>query len=225
MIRYGACVGSWDRIARYVEPRIEGREFIGLSGQPSLAVAYNRILDMYARSHDGPVVLLHDDLEITDPAFEAKVEQAIADHPGAALIGVCGGTDESSLAWWNGPTVGHQATDAMILDFGVRTGEVAVLEGSVLVFTPWAVQYLRYDTSFPGFHSADEVCLNARAAGRTLVVADIDTHHHTPMGFRTAAGEAAWAAGDAIYRRKLARWRSEAAEPPSPRPHHLETPA
>lgn len=210
-LRYGACVGSWDRVARWIAPRVEGREFIGLSGQPSLVVAHNRILDTYAADHDGPVVLLHDDLEITDPGFEAKVA-AVLDAPGnadVALVGVCGGASPESLAWWNGPTIGRQRTEARMLDFGRRAGDVAVLEGSVLAFSPWAVRHLRYDLDYPGFHSADTVCLAVRQAGKRLVVADIDTFHHTPMGFRTAAGETAWNAGDAIYRRKLAAWRGD----------------
>lgn len=200
-LRYGACVGSWDRVTRWIEPRIGGREFIGLSGQRSLAHACNRILDTHAADHDGPVVLLHDDLEITDPDFEAKALDAL-DEPDVALVGVCGGTSPDSLAWWNGPTVGHQLTAARMLDFGRRTGDVAVLEGSLLVFSPWAVRHLRYDLEYPGFHSADTVCLPARQAGMRLVVADIDTFHHTPMGFRTQAGADAWAHGEAIYQRK-----------------------
>lgn len=203
-LRYGACVGSWDRIARWVAPQVEGREFIGLDRQPSLAFAYNAILDAYAFGHDSsdePVVLLHDDLEIIDADFEAKALAAL-DGADVALVGVCGGTSDASLAWWNGPTIGHQRTDTAMLDFGQRTGEVAVLEGSLLVFSPWAVRHLRYDERYPGFHSADEVCLTARQAGKRLVVADIDTHHHTPMGFRSQAGADAWAAGEALYQQK-----------------------
>lgn len=212
VFRYGACVGSWDRVARWLAPATAGCEFVGLAGQPSLAVAYNRILDHYAADHDGPVVLLHDDVEIVDPAFEAKAFTVLADRPDVALVGVAGGVSEDSLAWWNGPTVGHQRTDAMMLDFGQREGDVAVLEGSVLVFSPWAVRNLRYDLRYQGFHSADEVSLTARQAGKRLYVADIDTHHHTPMGFRTPAGEAAWTAGDALYREKLAAWRQTTLE-------------
>lgn len=207
-LRYGACVGSWDRIARWVAPAAGGREFVGLAGQPTLAVAYNRLLDLFAADHDGPVVLLHDDLEISDPAFETKVLQVLAEQPDVALVGVAGGVDEDAgLAWWEGPACGHQATDAMMIDFGRRAGEVAVLEGSVLAFSPWAVRNLRYDTSYQGFYSADTVALGARRAGKRLWVADIDTHHHTPMGFRTPASAAAWAAGAALYREQLAAWR------------------
>ncbi len=210
VFRYGACVGSWDRINRWVAPAAGDAEFIGLAGQPSLATAYNRILDLFAADHDGPVVLLHDDLQIVDPQFEAKAFEVLAEQPDVALVGVAGGVaEDAGLAWWEGPTIGHQATDAMTLDFGQRTGEVAVLEGSVLVFSPWAVRHLRYDTAYQGFYSADTVALAARRAGKSLWVADIDTHHHTPMGFRTPASAAAWAAGAARYREHVAAWRQE----------------
>lgn len=182
-----------------------------MAGQPSLAVAYNRILDQYAADHDGPVVLLHDDLEIVDPDFEAKAFAVLADQPDVALVGVAGGVNEDSLAWWEGPTIGHQRTDAMMLDFGRREGDVSVLEGSILVFSPWAVRHLRYDTAYQGFYSADTVALAARRAGKRLWVADIDTHHHTPMGFRTPESAAAWHAGAALYREQLAAWRNGTA--------------
>ena len=200
-LRYGACVGSWDRVTRWVTPQVQDREFLGLSGQRSLSHAYNRILHTYAADHAGPVVLLHDDLQVVDPDVEAKILEAL-DGPDVALVGVCGGTSDASLAWWNGPTIGHQRTDARMLDFGARTGEAAILEGSFLAFSPWAVQYLRYDERFPGFHSADEVCLTARRAGKRLIVADIDTHHHTQLGFKSQASLEAWAAGEAIYQQK-----------------------
>lgn len=215
-LRYGSCVGSLTRARDYIETVLDAmevndghsREFIGLSGQPSLAVAYNRILSHYAAQDTrGAVVLLHDDLEITDPDFEAKVEHAMTAHPDAGLIGVCGGLSGDSLAWWNGPSIGHQYTDAGLLDFGQRTGLAGVLEGSVLVFTPWALRNLRYDERYPGFHSADTVCLDARQAGRTLVVADIDTHHHTYPGRQSERGARDWAAGEALYQQKRSATR------------------
>lgn len=218
--RYGACVGSWANVARHIEPHLtveyardgHRREFVGLSGQPSLPVAHNRILDHYADEAfgddviDGPVVLLHDDLEITDPHFEAKAAEALA--TGAAIVGVAGSASEESLAWWEYSPIGHQRTDAGPLDFGQRTGEVAVLEGSILVLSPWAVKALRYDESFPGYHNADEICWAARQRGGKLLVADIDTHHHTPMGWRSEAGRASWYAGEALYRMRLATSRA-----------------
>jgi len=201
VIRYGACVGSWERIARWVAPRVEGREFVGLDNQSSIAVAYNTILDGYAAGGDGPVVLLHDDLEIVDPDAEAKLLEALA-GPNVALVGVCGGTSDASLAWWNGPTVGHQQINGRMLDFGPRTGDVAILEGSILAFSPWAVRHVRFDERFPGFHSYDEVCMTAWAAGRRNVVADIDTFHHVDLGFKSQASAEAWAHGEHMFQQK-----------------------
>ena len=205
-LRYGACVGSWDRLARWVLPRVgdHEREFLGLSGQTSIAVAYNTILDAYAARHDGPVVLLHDDLEIIDPDFEEKVAAVLAnpDTDRIGLVGVCGGTRDTTLAWWNGPTVGHQRIDGRVLDFGPQAGDVAIIEGSIMIFPSWAVRNLRFDTRYPGFHSYDEICLSALAAGRRVVVADIDTYHHVSLGFKSEASAQAWAHGEALFQQK-----------------------
>ncbi len=211
--RYGACVGSWDRVEQWITPALQragGREFIGLDRQPGLALAYNALLDRFAADGDGPVILLHDDLEILDVADAEAKANAVFDGLGGdsvAIVGVCGGVSDVSLAWWAGPTLGHQyVNDAdggrMLLDFGDRTGDAGVLEGSFLAFSPWAVRNLRYDVRYPGFHCADEVCLTARQAGKRLVVADIDTHHHTQLGFKSEAAAANWATGEALYQQK-----------------------
>lgn len=205
--RYGVCVGSWDRLARWVLPRVGDRQIIGLYRQTSIAVAYNAILDAYAAQGDDPVVLLHDDLEILDPDAETKFLAAM--EPDVGLVGVCGGGDGSTLAWWNGATVGHQQINGRMLDFGPRTGDVVILEGSILAFTPWAVRHLRFDVGYPGFHSYDEICMTARAAGRRVVVADVDTYHHVHLGFKSEASAELWAAGEARFQ---AKWASAARE-------------
>lgn len=201
MIAYGTCVGSWDKLSRNVIPRIGDRPLLGLSGQTQLTVAYNAILDAYRGRGLDAVVLLHDDLEITDPGAEDTFLVALAD-PDVALVGVCGGRGDKSLAWWNSETVGHQMTDSGLLDFGTRTGDVAFIEGSIMVFSPWAVEHLRFDESYPGFLGYDDVCLTARGAGKRVTVVDVDTHHHTTVGFKSPAIAAAWDVAEAIFQAK-----------------------
>lgn len=201
VIAYGSCVGSWGRLHANVVPRIGDRPLLALSGQTSIAVAYNTILDAFAGQGFDAVVLLHDDLEITDPDAEAKFLTALAE-PGVGLVGVAGGGASHGLAWWDANPVGHQLTDVGLIDFGRRSGDVIVLEGSVLVFGPEAVKTLRFDTTFPGFHSYDEISMQACAAGMRCVVADVDTHHHTRMGFKSQASHDQWAAGDRAFREK-----------------------
>lgn len=197
MIGYGVCVGSWTKLTSYVTPRIGDRPLITLTGQTSIAAAYNRILDL-AGGLDA-LILLHDDLEITDPAGETKLVQAL--QPGVGLVGVAGGSGAHGLAWWNHQPVGHQTTDVMFIDFGARAGEVELLEGSLLVFSAQAIRSLRFDPR-PGFHGYDEIAAQARAGGMRVVVADVDTHHHTAMGFKTEQSHADWLAADEWYREK-----------------------
>ena len=208
-VGYGVCVGSWDRFSQYVMPNIDrlgGRPLIALYGQTSIAEAYNTILNAYQGKGFDLIVLQHDDLEITDPDAEAKLLAAAAAGPDVAIVGVCGGGDGSTLAWWNGSTVGHQQINGRMLDFGPRTGDVAIAEGSIMAFTPLAVESLRFDTRYPGFHSYDEVCMAAtRILGGRVVVADVDTFHHVDLGFKSEASAEQWAAGDALFRKKWAQ--------------------
>lgn len=206
-LAYGVCVGSWDRFNRYVVPKTEGREVIGISGQTSIAVAYNRILG--ALGEDGipygpfhGLILQHDDLEILDPGkAECAILTALAE-PDIALVGVAGGDARSGLAWWNIDPVGHQLTDSMNIDFGRRTGDVTLLEGSLLAFSPWAMENLQFDENMPGFHGYDEIAMQAVKRGKRVVVVDIDTHHHSTLGFDSLDSHAEWHRADEYFRKK-----------------------
>lgn len=201
VIGYGCCVGDWYRFARNVAQRINpARTILAISGQRSIAVAYNTILDAFAARDVDAVILLHDDLEITDPDAEAKFLAEMED-PAVMLVGVAGGDGQHGLAWWNHSPVGHQQTDAMNIDFGPRRGDVTLLEGSILAFSPAALRAVRFDPQFPGFHGYDEIGMQAAQLGR-VVVADVDSHHHSAMGFKTAASHEDWLGSDRLYRGK-----------------------
>lgn len=201
-IGYGSCVGSWEKFGRNVASRTGGRPMVALSGQPSISVAYNLILDAYKGRGMDAVILLHDDLELTDPDAEAKFLDALTD-PDIALVGVCGGKGDQTLHWWESEKVGHQMTDSGLLDFGPRTGDVAIIEGSAMVFSPWAVDNLRFDERYPGFSAGyDDICLHARAAGKRVTVVDVDTHHHSTVGWKSPQAEAAFAAAEQQFRAK-----------------------
>lgn len=201
VIGYGTCVGSWDKLRRNVIPRVGNRPLMALSGQTQLTVAYNTVLDAYRGRELDAVVLLHDDLELVDPNAEEKILKALAE-PGVAIVGVCGGKGDQTLAWWESETVGRQMTDSGMLDFGERIGDVAFVEGSLMAFSPWAVENLRFDPQYPGFLGYDDVCLAALAADKRVVVADVDTHHHTTIGFKSEAIAAAWDVAETIFQRK-----------------------
>lgn len=203
-IAYGVCVGRWDRFSSYVKPRVGSRPLTVLSGQPSITVAYNRILDSHTNSDVDALVLLHEDLELIDPATEDKITAAL-ETPNVAFIGVAGGRGgPPSLAWWESPKrFGHQFTDSGPLELGPRSGDVELLEGSFLVFSRWAIDHLRYDERLTGFHCCDEIVIGARRHGMRAVVTDIDTHHHTAVGvFKSPAAQAEWYTNETLYRER-----------------------
>lgn len=200
MIAYGAAVGDWYRFASNMAQRAHGQLVMALYGQPSMAVAVNTILDAHkGKGHDA-LVLVHDDLEITDPLFEHKVLSALMGQD-VALVGVAGGGPQ--LRWWEHDPIGHQMTDSGMVDFGRRTGDVDMLEGSVIAFSPWAVEHLRVDERYTDFRSGwDDVCLHAKQAGRRCVVVDADTHHHSTLGWKSRDVEARFVESERIFAEK-----------------------
>ncbi len=201
-IIYGCCESSRVKVDQWVLPYVDEREreYYGLRGRTSIAAAYNEILDFYSEGQVDALILLHDDLEIIDPDAEAKFMAAL--EPDVWLVGVAGGGGTNGLAWWSVDPIGHQRTDAQNIDFGRRTGDVDLLEGSILVFSPEAIQRLRFDEEYPGFHGYDEIAAQAHNHGKRVVVADVDTHHHNSMGFKSAASAEEWLAADRRYREK-----------------------
>lgn len=207
-IAYGVCVGRWDRFHAYVEPRVHGRPLTVQYGQPSISVAYNRILDQFNGDEKTPdaLILIHEDLELIDSDTEVKVLHALED-PDVLFVGVAGGRGVHSLAWWEAPErFGYQLTDSGPLHLGPRHGEVDSLEGSFLAFSPWAIANLRYDERLTGFHCCDSIVISAKHLGKKAVVADIDTHHHTQVGvFKSLEAQREWFANDALYRKMWIR--------------------
>lgn len=202
-VAYGVCVGSWDKASRFVLPWLEGapRSLYTLDNQTSITEAYNEILAAYRHSKLDALILLHDDLEILDPFAEQKFLKVL-DEPDVALAGVAGGSGRNGLAWWNQNPIGHQRTNIMNIDFGTRTGDVDLLEGSLLVLSSWAIRNLRFDARFTGFHGYDEIGMQARHQQKRCVVVDVDTHHHSDMGFKSEASYGEWLTADRLYREK-----------------------
>jgi hypothetical protein len=231
MIAYGCCVGWWHEFRKYVVPWLgpaaiyddvpqPQRPCMTLSGQDSIARAYNTIMD-WALDIEGldALVLLHSDLEIIDDDAEAWILEALAE-PDVAIVGVAGGGGQRGTCWWECDPIGHQQIDTMLIDFAsdsdrvcsgpaertrprARAGDVDVLEGSLLAFNPAALRVLTFDEAMPGFHGYDEICLQARARGLRNVVVDLDTHHHTRGGFKGAQSSADWQAANA---RSIQKW-------------------
>ena len=163
----------------------------------SLFRNYNLILDKVASRRVDDVealVLIHQDAEIADPEFTTKVRAALAD-PEVAIVGCAGAVDVRSIAWWEGSITWASFTHRYdelgggeIPAFSWMTekmppfaqlGEVDSIDGFVMALSPWAMQNLRFDESLGKIHGYDfDACMQARAAGKKVVTADLQVVHH-----------------------------------------------
>lgn len=147
------------------------------------------------------LVLLHPDLEILDPMFEAKVRAAFARGSDVGIVGLIGAAGVWSQRWWEGTggivgAVHHKVTDKPPGVYGVkRSGEVDVVDGCLMAFSPeWVRTRLADTVTFgPGsWHGhSDSECLSARAAGKRVLVIDSEARHHTTPG-AYAGGKESW---------------------------------
>lgn len=206
MIGFASCIASREVFVRRALPGLrEAAEpdspIAELSTSDSLFAAYNEALDHFAGAEDlEALVLLHDDAELLRDDFCARVRDALSD-PAVAVVGAVGARGVRSLAWWEGELSGAVTETRGRVDHGFARPDVDALDGLLLVLSPWAVRRLRFDaTTFTGFHGYDvDLCFQARAAGRTVRVADLPVLHHTKGGL---GDEAAWHRADAAFRAK-----------------------
>lgn len=181
--------------------KTNGREIF--SGYASLLAHASLVFGDSNRTDDA-LVLLHDDLELRDTSFSAKVASLMSD-PGIGVAGLIGSTGEASLAWWEGARRGRVFDDAYGLhdfggfDFG---SSVDSLDGMFLIVSPWVCRRLRLaNLGYDGFHGyADELCRQARKLGKRAVVADITAHHHSKGGY--AGGVETWDAANENFRKR-----------------------
>ena len=200
MIVFGTAVTdpeTYDRCAAPGIQRASEPDSVVLAHQTagSLFRNYNLLLDL-AAEHDGleALVLVHQDAELDDLDFAAKIRDALRD-PDAAIIGCVGAVGVRSIAWWQGAVTwagvthryeeyGGGDTEAAGWDPGklpsyAHTGEVDSIDGVVMVLSPWAVRELRFDESLGNLHGYDfDICMQARAAGKKVVTADFHVIHH-----------------------------------------------
>jgi hypothetical protein len=187
---YERCAGPGIRLA--AEP---DSELIVDAAAGSVARSYNLILDRAGQHGDlEGVVLVHQDAEIVDHELCSKLRQAFAD-PEVAVVGCVGAVGAQTIAWWEGSATWEQfvrsypeleGIDVPALSWNGEAlpphaplGEVDTLDGFLLALSPWAVRNLRFDECLDAFHGYDfDICLQARAAGRKVLAADIRAKHH-----------------------------------------------
>ena len=200
MIVFASSITEPELYARYAEPGFRlaaepDSEVYAFAAAGSIFRSYNLILEKAAARDDlEALVLVHQDAEIVDPDFCAKVRRSLAD-PDVGVVGCVGAIGVRSIAWWEGSVTWasfiHRyeelgggeipafAWNGDELPAYARTGEVDTVDGFVMVLSPWTVRNLRFDESLGVLHGYDfDFCLQVRAAGRKVVTEDLKTIHN-----------------------------------------------
>ena len=200
MIAFGCSITAPDVYTRCAKQGIErvaepDSEVIANAAAGSLARSYNLIKKTVADREDlEALVLVHQDAEIVDPDFCARIRPVLED-PEVGVVGCVGAIDVRSIAWWEA-SVTWASFAHRYQEFGggdvesvtwrkeplapyARTGEVDSLDGFVLVLSPWAVRNIDFDESLSQIHGYDfDFCLQVRHAGRKVATADFNVIHH-----------------------------------------------
>ncbi len=196
MIAFGASISGAEAYRRYAEPGVRlaaepDSEVFAFAAIEPVARTYNLILDAAAKRDDlEALVLVHPHTEIVDPGLSEKIRRELAD-PVAGVVGCAGATDVKSIAWWEGRVVSAPVVQRYV-EFGGGEmpayswterarppADVETVDGQLLVLAPWVVRNLRFDESLIYSHGFDlDFCMQVRAAGRKVTVADIRVIHH-----------------------------------------------
>jgi hypothetical protein len=203
MIAFGCSITMPEIYDRHAGPGIRlsaeaDSEVFAHAAAGPVARSYNLMLEKAAVLDDlEALVLVHQDAEIVDRDFCAKLRRALED-PDVGLVGCVGATGVHSIAWWEGSVTWDAfircyaavpadkmpalSWNGLELPPGAPAGEVDALDGFMLALSPWAVRNLRFDESLSVAHGFDfDFCLQVRAAGRKVVVADLNVLHHHPL--------------------------------------------
>lgn len=183
-------------------------------GYDSIQEPYNEML-AEAAGHDDleAVVLLHQDVAIEDERFLGKVRALLAASEDVAVIGSAGALGAGGLAWWEGACRGRAESPAMIPGgsfetYSLGNHEVDSVDGLMMVFSAWAARELRFDRRLAPLDGYDaDICLQARARGRRVVVGDFRVWHYAPKDF---LDHRRWVRAAAILQRK---WALDDSEP------------
>lgn len=199
MIVFGCSVGEPEPYVRYAEPGIKlaaepDSDVIALAATDTISRSYNLLLDTALRCEGlEALVLVHPHAEIADPELCGKIRQALSD-PEVAVVGCVGSTGGPSIAWWEGAVTRGSVTHAYYEHGGGRVpgfdwtaaakppALVDAVDGFLLALSPWAVRNVRFDERLVFGHGFDvDYCLQVRAEGRRVMVADLDVIQHRSL--------------------------------------------
>lgn len=206
MIAFGCAVTKPEVYLRNAEVGIRlaaepDSQINALASQGSIFHNYNLLMD-WAAELDGleALVLVHQDSELVEADFGARIRAALED-PAVGAVGCVGAIGVRSIAWWEGSVAqasfvhrfeehGGGDLPAFSWDWSqappyARVGDVETLDGFVLAISPWAVRNIRFDEELGQFHGYDfDFCLQLRSAGRKVVTADFRAiHNHSLVPF------------------------------------------
>lgn len=204
---YGICVGATSKVDQFALPSLRSIDpaapVIRRENQTSIHRAYNSIIDEARAIGALGLILLHDDVEIRNPAAPDILRTLLSD-PSVGVVGAVGARNVHSMEWWWYDCYGHVEERDFVVDFSRSTVDVDVVDGVVLCLSAAALENLRFDESYPAFHGYDfHICSQAKALGMRVVVTDLDVYHDSyPHGKITDAR--AHALADRTWRR---RWR------------------
>ncbi len=200
MIAFGSAITKPDvyrdnarvGIDRAAEP---DSEVYALPSEGSIFHNYNLLMERAAAREDlEALVLVHQDAELVDEDFCARIREVLRD-PEVGVVGCVGAVGVRSIAWWEGSVAQasfvhrfeeHGGGDLPSFSWDwdqappyARVGEVDTIDGFVLVLSPWVVQSIRFDESLGQFHGYDfDFCLQVRAAGKKVLTADFRAIHN-----------------------------------------------
>ena len=200
MIAFGSSIAGADAYRRYAEPGVRRAKeadspVLAFAAVDSIGRGYNLILDAAAAFDDlEALVIVQPHTEILDPGFCSIVRDAFRD-PEVGMVGAMGATGVRSIAWWEGDVVCGDVTHQYEEHHGGELAampwlparrqppaDVEVLDGQLLVLSPWVVRHLRFDEELPFEYGFDvDFSLAVRAAGRRLRVAGLRTRQHRSL--------------------------------------------
>lgn len=199
LIAFGCAMTDPEAYRRYARPGIEraaerGAEVYAFAAVGAISRGYNLLLEAAGRRDDlEALVLLHQEVELTDPELCAKVRAALAD-PDVAAVGCAGATGVRSIAWWDGEVSAgsvslryqeHGGGEMPALSWkevNPAPAEVEMVDGFLMVLSPWAVRNVDFDEGLTLGHGYDlDYCMRLREAGRKVMTADFHAARHLPL--------------------------------------------
>jgi hypothetical protein len=204
MIAFGSAITDHAMYERFAEPGLrlaaEPDSVILPLGSAGLGDAsifrnYNLLLEEASKLENlEALVLVHQDAQIVDPDFCEKVRGVLRD-PDVGLVGCAGAIGVRNIAWWDGSVTlasfSHRyeeygGGEILGSTFNIeeappeaRTGEVDVIDGFMMAFSPWAIENVRFDESLGQLHGYDfDICQQVRAAGKKVMTEHIRVIHH-----------------------------------------------